>query len=185
MEYKPGGLAGQELRGVECAPGEAVAVQGAVTQFEGFAHQAEDDGVLARAVGDPQGVDADLARRRTPASPGWPGTSRLAAIPARRPPPAARPSRSVRPSWSDDAARRSRCRPRAQHPRGLAHQLHQRLTARLMLGEIRIGMSARRRLQLAALLRLEPGRADDQRDAPCPAPRRRSPGPPAASRSRS
>ena len=32
-------------------------------QFEAFAHQAEDDGMLARIVARPEGMDADFASR--------------------------------------------------------------------------------------------------------------------------
>ena len=37
-------------------------VKCAVAQLQGLAHQGEDHEMLARAVGDPQGVDADLSR---------------------------------------------------------------------------------------------------------------------------
>ena len=58
---KPRRLAGEELGGSEGPEGEAVAVQGSVGEFDGLAEEAEDDGMLARVVADPEGVDADLA----------------------------------------------------------------------------------------------------------------------------
>ncbi len=142
MVYRPGGLPARNFA-ASSAPREAVAIQGAVAQLQGLAHEREDHEMLARAVGDPQGVDADLARL---ADPGLAGLARDRAGwrrgPARRPPPAAAPSRSAHPSWCGDAARRSRCPPTEPSTRAASPtSFISRLTARLMFGEIRIGIS--------------------------------------------
>ena len=60
-----------------------------------------------------------------------------------------------------------------------------RLTARLVLGEIRIGMRADADSSAAALGRVESGGPDDAAAPPAADTNRRSPGPPAAWRSRS
>ena len=53
-----GRLSRQELGRVERAADEAVAIECPVAQFEGLAQQAENDGMLAGRIGDPEGVDA-------------------------------------------------------------------------------------------------------------------------------
>src|SRR5207248_2594155 len=58
---EPGGLAGQELGGVERPQREAVTVQRTVGQLEALPHQAEDDGVLAGVIAGAERVQTDLA----------------------------------------------------------------------------------------------------------------------------
>ena len=174
-----GRLAGQELGGVEGPAGEAVAVQGPVREFEAFAHQAEDDGVLAGVVAGPEGVEADLApgplADQALAAVGEPVASRSS--PARR----SRPAGGAVPLGASFLNRwcRSTISMSAESPRARAASptsFISRLTARLRLGEIRSGIRLGVPLELGLLLGLEPGRADDQRDAPRRGRPRRSPG---------
>ena len=67
-------------------------------EFEAFAHQAEDDGVLAGVVARPEGMDADLPPGRSPVRPCRPWIIWSELIARRRSRPVAAPCRWGRPS---------------------------------------------------------------------------------------
>ncbi len=163
MEYNPAGLPARYLA-VSRAPREAVAIQGAVAQLEGFSHESEHDRVLARRVGDPQGMDTDLPL----------GTAIVLSRdePARCDPPPGelrqaqgRAARrillgSMMPLNDLDVGRPS------QGPRGLAHEFHQEIDRPARVGRDQKRDAGGSRLQRRALRRVEAGGPDHERHTP-------------------
>ena len=178
-----GGFSGQELGRVERAAGESVAIECAVAQFEGFARQGKDHGMLAGRIGDPQGVDADLGIGRLCAAP--PARGRRKALPGELGQAKGRAAGSIflgaMMPFDDRDVGGLRPSARAASPTSLIS----RLTARLMLGAIRIGILVAAALELGALGRVEAGRADDQGNLALRHSARDRRASPAAARSRS